>query len=67
MTTATNETEENFMVDDYRMCVWTTKLNYGVGSSGRRLCKVGGPRRPGILIELRAIPRVRDFANSDIS
>jgi hypothetical protein len=63
MTTATNETEENFMVDDYRMCVWTTKLNYGVASSRRRLCKVGGRRRPGILIELRAIPRVRDFAN----
>ena len=29
MTTAMNETEENFMVDDYRMCVWLTKLNYG--------------------------------------
>ena len=29
MTTAMNETKENFMVDDYRMCVWLTKLNYG--------------------------------------
>jgi hypothetical protein len=30
MTTAMNETEENFMVDDYRMCIWRTKQNYGV-------------------------------------
>jgi hypothetical protein len=47
MMTAMNETDENFMVDDYRMCGWLTKLNYGfdchdyakVGEA--RLCKSG--------------------------
>jgi hypothetical protein len=41
MTTAMNETKENFMVDDYRMCVWLTKLNYGFD------CHDGGYAKDG--------------------
>ncbi len=36
---AMNETEENFMVDDYRMCIWL--MDYGVTTAA---VKSGGTR-----------------------